>query len=186
MLNAPRIGTARVQPRGYSEVAGDANADSVSAAEAVVADTAVPAAFTLGGNILDVVVLRYPRTMGMFDPSTAEWIVLFSGGAAGAGGSVAQGGASGGGAGEAGAAGSAGIGMTGGPMTYGIAYQSCSGISGTECQGGSCCESIVLPGGSFPMGRGTETCDDCTDGCPSATTCYAREQPEHPATVVSV
>jgi len=26
------------------------------------------------------VVLRYPRSVGMFDPTTAEWVVIVSGG----------------------------------------------------------------------------------------------------------
>ena len=34
------------------------------------------------------------------------------------------------------------------------------------------------------MGRGTEACDGCTEGCPlTTTTCSDDEQPEHPATV---
>jgi hypothetical protein len=42
--------------------------------------------------------------------------------------------------------------------------QSCSGMTGTECSGESCCRTILLPGGSFPMGRGTEACGDCAEG----------------------
>jgi formylglycine-generating enzyme required for sulfatase activity len=33
------------------------------------------------------------------------------------------------------------------------------------------------------MGRLTETCDTCSDGCPNGMSCLSREQPEHPATV---
>ncbi len=35
------------------------------------------------------------------------------------------------------------------------------------------------------MGRGTETCDGCIDGCPAEANCRATELPEHPATVSS-
>jgi sulfatase modifying factor 1 len=58
-------------------------------------------------------------------------------------------------------------------------------MTGTECNGESCCTSIVIPGGTFPMGRGTETCTGCTAGCPSGWACDTDEQPEHPATVTS-
>ena len=58
-------------------------------------------------------------------------------------------------------------------------------MTGTECQGESCCTSIVLPAGSYPMGRGTEDCTDCADGCPSGMLCIPQEQPEHPATIAS-
>ncbi|MBW2276159.1 MAG: hypothetical protein JRF63_01635 [Deltaproteobacteria bacterium] len=67
--------------QGYDLVGGTAlDADSVSAAIAVVSQTAVPAAFLVGGYNFNVVVLRYPRTVGVFDPTTAEWIVLWNGG----------------------------------------------------------------------------------------------------------
>lgn len=58
-------------------------------------------------------------------------------------------------------------------------------MTGAECRGQSCCTSIVLPAGSYRMGRGTETCDGCTNGCPSGKTCYSNEQPEHVVTVSS-
>ena len=35
------------------------------------------------------------------------------------------------------------------------------------------------------MGRATETCSGCTDGCPSGMSCESDEQPEHPATLSS-
>jgi sulfatase modifying factor 1 len=57
-------------------------------------------------------------------------------------------------------------------------------MTGTECNGESCCTSILVPGGSFPMGRDTETCSGCLDGCPYQA-CSSDEQPEHPATVSS-
>lgn len=50
---------------------------------------------------------------------------------------------------------------------------SCAG--GLTCQGKSCCESVVVPGGAFPMGRSMAG----TDACPPATTCLSSEQPEH-------
>jgi sulfatase modifying factor 1 len=70
-------------------------------------------------------------------------------------------------------------------LVYGPEGQSCSGMTGTECNGGSCCTSIVLPAGSFLMGRSAETCSGCTDGCPSGMSCDTDEQPEHPASVSS-
>jgi formylglycine-generating enzyme required for sulfatase activity len=63
---------------------------------------------------------------------------------------------------------------------------SCAGLTGTECAGGDCCLSLTVPGGSFPMGRGTEACTGCVDGCPPGTQyCPIRtgELPEHTATV---
>ncbi len=67
--------------RGFDLVTGDVlSATDVSAALAVVADTALPAAMWQGGYAFDAVVLRYPRSVGVFDPATAEWIVVLSGG----------------------------------------------------------------------------------------------------------
>jgi len=56
---------------------------------------------------------------------------------------------------------------------------------GLECNGESCCTSIVVPAGTFPMGRTSETCSDCTDGCPAGMSCDPDELPEHPASVAS-
>jgi formylglycine-generating enzyme len=72
--------------------------------------------------------------------------------------------------------------------------QSCAepdGGVGLLCNGESCCTSIVVPGGTFPQGRGTEDCgtvgcqtgDAGQDGCPDGMTCNPNEQPEHPSTV---
>ena len=55
--------------------------------------------------------------------------------------------------------------------------------SGLECNGESCCSSVQVPGGSFPMGRGSETCADCVDGCPATMACSSNEEPEHPTSV---
>lgn len=55
---------------------------------------------------------------------------------------------------------------------------SCTGMQGNECQGKSCCSSLEVPGGKFPMGRGTGT-----DACPKGMECEDGDQPEHEATV---
>ncbi len=60
---------------------------------------------------------------------------------------------------------------------------SCAGLLGIECQGDGCCDTITVPAGTFYMGRGTEQCDGCVEGCPPDVTCLASSQPEHPATV---
>jgi sulfatase modifying factor 1 len=114
-----------------------------------------------------------------------------AGGTSGASGSAVTGGLSGT-SGNAGASGSSGVEGTGGGSggaggtggtVYGPEGPSCSGMNGTECNGESCCTSIVLPGGSYLMGRSTEECTGCADGCPLDMTCSSNEQPEHPATV---
>ncbi len=57
---------------------------------------------------------------------------------------------------------------------------SCAAMSGQECAGASCCESLLLPGGTFPMGRS----DNGTDACPSyGPVCWDSDKPEHDATV---
>ena len=55
---------------------------------------------------------------------------------------------------------------------------SCEGMAGDECGGASCCETVVVPGGWFAMGRGEETpCASAPTGgaaCTSASvTCLA-------------
>lgn len=60
---------------------------------------------------------------------------------------------------------------------------SCQAMSGTECQGESCCSTILVPGSTFPMGRYTEECDNCIDGCPPGEICDLDETPEHVASV---
>jgi sulfatase modifying factor 1 len=72
-----------------------------------------------------------------------------------------------------------------GNARMGTEGQSCSAMSGSECNGESCCTTIVVPGGAFPMGRGTETCGSCSNGCPAGMVCMYWEEPEHPATVSS-
>ncbi|HQY59964.1 MAG TPA: SUMF1/EgtB/PvdO family nonheme iron enzyme [Polyangiaceae bacterium] len=53
--------------------------------------------------------------------------------------------------------------------------------AGLTCQGRDCCESLVVPGGTFPMGRS----EAGTDACPPATFCASDDQPEHAVTVSS-
>jgi len=67
----------------------------------------------------------------------------------------------------------------GGTIVYGIPFQSCDGMAGTECQGKSCCSSLSVPSGGFPMGRS----DNGNDACPSGLFCGDDEQPEHDVTV---
>ncbi len=76
-----------------------------------------------------------------------------------------------------------GSGGSGGAGYLGIAEQSCSDSAGMECNGESCCTSILLPGGSFLMGRGTETCSGCIEGCPTDPGCSPIEKPEHAVTL---
>jgi len=75
-----------------------------------------------------------------------------------------------------------------------VGARSCAQPDGSTllCAGESCCASIVVPGGTFPMGRGTEHCGPAgcetaagDEGCPlgMAWTCNPDEQPEHQATV---
>jgi formylglycine-generating enzyme len=80
------------------------------------------------------------------------------------------------------------LGIDGGAFDPGA--PSCAG--GPTCDAESCCTSIVVPGGAFPMGRATEDCGPpgCqsgvgNEGCPQGTTCYSDEQPEHPVTVTT-
>jgi formylglycine-generating enzyme required for sulfatase activity len=60
------------------------------------------------------------------------------------------------------------------PTTTGVEGPSCAG--GLTCAGTSCCESLLIPGGSFPMGRS----DNGSDSYPPG---GANEQPEHAAFV---
>jgi hypothetical protein len=51
------------------------------AAVDVVFGTAIPSAMAKLGGVFEAVVLLYPRTVGAFDPTHAEYIVLLNGGA---------------------------------------------------------------------------------------------------------
>ncbi len=67
--------------RGYDLAAGSELSDEeVAAAVDAVLDTAIPGAMWQGGYVFDAVVLLYPRTLGAFDPTQAEWVVLVNGG----------------------------------------------------------------------------------------------------------
>lgn len=65
--------------RGINLAGGEAQPRFDEAA-AVVRSTALPAAFSMWGGSFDAVVLVYPRTVGGFVASTAEYIVLLDGG----------------------------------------------------------------------------------------------------------
>jgi len=61
---------------------------------------------------------------------------------------------------------------------------SCADLNGNECRGEDCCSSPLVTGGPFKRGRGTETCDTCSSGCPAgASSCNIKETPEHLASV---
>jgi len=65
------------------------------------------------------------------------------------------------------------------PPNRGPEGPSCSEMIGTECRGESCCMSILVPGGTFPMGRcELESCSDfiCVG-------CGQSEIPEHAVTL---
>ena len=67
--------------RGFDLVSGGAlSSTDVDAALGPVRRTALIDAMWERGYVFDSVVLRYPRTVGAFDPASAEWIVLVSGG----------------------------------------------------------------------------------------------------------
>jgi hypothetical protein len=80
----PTLGCADqgpIQATGYDlENAGPVSPDDVDAALSAVRSTPFPAALWTGGYVFDAVVLRYPRTVGEFNPTTAEWVVLLNGG----------------------------------------------------------------------------------------------------------
>jgi hypothetical protein len=78
--NCPSAGGIKTS-KGYDLVGGTALAQTdVDKVIQIVAQTAIPAAMWTQGYVFDAVVLRYPRSVGVFDPSTAEWIALVNGG----------------------------------------------------------------------------------------------------------
>jgi formylglycine-generating enzyme len=96
--------------------------------------------------------------------------------------------------GTAGAGGAAGVDGAAGAVAPVVSKQSCAQSDGGVllCNGESCCTSIVVPGGTFPMGRGTEDCGAAgcqpgagNQGCPNGTDlrCPSNDLPEHMATV---
>jgi len=58
---------------------------------------------------------------------------------------------------------------------------SCEGLSSTGCRNESCCNAILVAGGTFPMGRSSSGTDACLASWDCST--YSDEQPEHQATV---
>lgn len=93
--------------------------------------------------------------------------------AGGVGGSTPGG--PGGGAGNGGQGAAGGLGGTGGSSGGAPAVEGPSCEGGLDCAGVSCCSTIPVPGGTFPMGRGL-TGTDSGGGDDD-------ELPEHPATV---
>jgi formylglycine-generating enzyme required for sulfatase activity len=80
-----------------------------------------------------------------------------------------------------GAAGATDAGAGDGGVVFGTPGPSCTGLT-TKCQGESCCTNIVIPGGTFMMGRSAAG----TDACPAdGGKCYDDELPEHEVTVAS-
>ncbi|APR75259.1 Hypothetical protein A7982_00605 [Minicystis rosea] len=80
-LGCGQTGQEPPQARGFDLGTGQKLAESdVTAALAVVWNTAVPAGLRQKGYVFDAMVLLYPRTVGAFDPTTAEWIVLVNSG----------------------------------------------------------------------------------------------------------
>ncbi|MBI4602098.1 MAG: hypothetical protein HY721_09075 [Planctomycetes bacterium] len=70
-----------IPARGYDLAAGDAlPAGEVEAALDVVRRTALPEGLATSGYVFDATVLLYPRSVGAFDPTSAEWIVVLNGG----------------------------------------------------------------------------------------------------------
>jgi len=70
-----------VPARGYDLAAGTAGLQEaeIQAALDVVRETALFEGLQSSGYIFDAVVVLYPRSVGSFDPSTAEWIVVVNG-----------------------------------------------------------------------------------------------------------
>jgi formylglycine-generating enzyme len=87
-----------------------------------------------------------------------------------------------GGYGDANAGGANVMGPSGGRDPGGN-FASCEELESDACQGENCCETLLVAGGDFLMGRGSESCDDCEQGCPPDVTCSEPELPEHPAHV---
>lgn len=76
-----QVGISVPPARGFDLGSGAALAKaSVDAALAVVWETAIPLGLLQGGYLFDGVVLLYPRSVGAFDPASAEWIVLVDSG----------------------------------------------------------------------------------------------------------
>jgi hypothetical protein len=71
-----------IPARGYDLVAGGAEvaAADIEATLEVVRRTALLEGMATSGYVFDAVVILYPRSVGAFNPLTAEWIVIVNGG----------------------------------------------------------------------------------------------------------
>lgn len=71
-----------VEARGHDLAEGgtDLPEDLIAAALDPVRSTALLEGMATSGYVFDAVVLLYPRSVGVFDPTTAEWIVIVNGG----------------------------------------------------------------------------------------------------------
>ncbi len=75
----PAPSTPALSGRGWDLRDGTAlSSPEVDAALRVVSQTAVPAAIWRKGWPRDTIVLLYPRSVGGFNPATAEWIVVIN------------------------------------------------------------------------------------------------------------
>ena len=183
------IATGDAVATGGSMTAGGSKAGATSSTGGVIA---TGGAISTGGGVATGGMSASGGTAGSGassstggGPNTGG--TKFTGGTPSAGGTTGNATTSAGGSSNAGASATTGgsTATVGGTGTggYGIPGQSCNGMTGTECNGESCCTSIPVPTGRFPMGRGTETCSNCTAGCPGGMTCYTREVPEHNVTL---
>ncbi len=84
---APTLGSGctpilgNISARGYDlSGGGSLAAQDIEAALDIVRATALPEGLATSGYLFDAVVLLYPRSVGAFNPLTAEWIVILNGG----------------------------------------------------------------------------------------------------------
>lgn len=77
---APYEGKLQITAYNLVEGGGEVPPGELALVEDVVRRTAIFDGLATSGYVFDVVVLLYPRTVGVFDPATAEWIVLVNGG----------------------------------------------------------------------------------------------------------
>lgn len=67
-----------MEPAFYYRIGCDTSGSGIDSPLDVVARTAVPGAMARAGEIDSVIEFCYPRTVGMFDPREAEWIVIIN------------------------------------------------------------------------------------------------------------
>jgi hypothetical protein len=76
-LGCGQTGIPMPPARGFDLASGaPLPSAQVNAALAKVWETALPAGLAKVAYLIDAMVLLYPRSVGAFDPTTAEWIVL--------------------------------------------------------------------------------------------------------------